>query len=85
MSPKPEIERREEPDLQQIVTLLQELDNKVTNHINEEALYKPKLLVLIEVFEQSKGAIHFIKWMAALAAAAGAAYTFLSTHITWKL
>lgn len=84
MSPKPEVERREEPDLQRIFELIQELDVKVSNHITEEATYKPKLMAMLEVFEQSKGAITFIKWMAALGSVAAAVYTFASAHITWK-
>ena len=84
MSPKPEVERREEPDLQRIYELVMELDNKITNHIAEESQYKPKVIAMAEVFEQSKGAITFIKWTAALGSVAAAAYTFLSTHVTWK-
>jgi len=77
-------ERREEPDLNQIVALLLTLDQKVTDHIADEKIWKPDLLNVIELFKQAKGAITFIKWMAALGAAAAAVYTFWSTHITWK-
>ena len=45
MSPKPEVERREEPDLQRIYELVMELDNKITKHIAEESQYKPKVIV----------------------------------------
>lgn len=80
----PEEDVTNPPDLEAIWNLLRAIDLKISTHIAEEDVNKPKVIALLEVFSQAKGAIVFVKWMAALAAASAAAWGYASTHITWR-
>lgn len=43
-----------------------------------------KVEALICIWDQAKGAIVFVKWMAAIVAASAAVWTWLSTNVHWK-
>ena len=71
-------------NLEQIWTLLRDLDTKVDVHIAEEAQWKPQMLALSESWVQAKGVLNFIKSTAAIGAGIAAFWTFISKYITWK-
>ena len=71
-------------NLEQIWSLLRDLDTKVDVHIAEEAQWKPQMLALSESWIQAKGVLNFIKSASALGAGIAAFWTWLSQHITLK-
>ena len=52
----------QEKSLADIWELLHAINLKLENHIVEEETYKPKLIKAVEVLEQSKGVITFLKF-----------------------
>lgn len=73
-----------EATMAEIWKLLRELDTKVTLHIEEEKVVRPKLVELLQLLDRSKGALTLIKWAAATVVAIAGAYTFLVSHFTPK-
>ena len=50
-----------EKSIEDVLALLYDMKVKLEAHIEEETEYKPKLLQLILILEQSKGVVAFLK------------------------
>lgn len=59
------------------------LDKKLTEHLESDKIYKPKIIELVEILDQSKGVITFIRWSAIVVGAIVSIWLFVKDHLNF--
>lgn len=73
------------PNIQDVWELLRDMQEKMDRHIEQEELYKPKMLELITILERSKGIMYFFKVLIYFGVPISAAIAWFSDHFRWKV
>ena len=79
--PDRRIQCPQECNLNEIWELLRSIEKKVDEQITSDKIYKPKLLELIELLDQSKGALRLLKLIAITVAPIVAAAVWIKDHV----
>lgn len=70
-----------ESDTKAIWELLREVEQKIDTHLTEENLYRPQLLEAIEVMQNTKGVLAFLRGLVYFLVPLGALFAWLKDHL----